>query len=239
MLYIAICDDERDTLKNLSKSVREYLKQNEELAEITEYDQSRMLLYDIQEKKYFDLILTDIEMPEMDGMNLAAGIREYLPEALIIFITSHMKYAIDAYELSIFRYLPKNLLEERLFHAMKDAVSMIHMQSEQHYTITLSNRLEKIPYKQILYVYKEGKNSTMVLLDGTVRKMRKSLSQLYIEFQSKDFVYVDRGTMVNLAYIVSMKGKMLELKSGFRLSASDTKIEEIKEKLCTFWGEKI
>lgn len=239
MLYIAVCDDERDTLKNLSKSVREYLKQNEEFAEITEYDQSRMLLYDIQEKKHFDLILTDIEMPEIDGMNLAAGIREYLPEALIIFITSHIKYAVDAYELSIFRYLPKNLLEERLPHAMKDAVSMIHMQSEQHYTITLSNRLEKIPYKQIVYVYKEGKNSTMVLLDGTVRKVRKSLSQLYIEFQSKDFVYVDRGTIVNLAYIVSMKGKVLELKSGFRLSASDTKIEEIKEKLCTFWGEKI
>lgn len=75
----------------------------------------------------------------------------------------------------------------------------------------------------------------MVLLDGTVRKMRKSLSQLYIEFQSKDFVYVDRGTMVNLAYIVSMKGKMLELKSGFRLSASDTKIEEISF-LCLFFA---
>ena len=50
----------------------------------------------------FDLILLDIEMPESTGMEIAEKIKPYLPNVKIIFITSHIEYAIDAFELSIF-----------------------------------------------------------------------------------------------------------------------------------------
>ena len=76
-------------------------------------------VYDIQEQKHYDLILSDIEMPKMNGMELAGYIKSYLPQVFIIFITSHIKYAIDAYELSIFRYVPKNMITERLKPALK------------------------------------------------------------------------------------------------------------------------
>lgn len=239
MLYVAICDDEIDTLNCLSAQVKEYLKNNKETAEITEYSQSRMLLYDIQEGKYFDLILTDIEMPHIDGMNLAAQIKRILSETLILFITAHVKYAVDAYELSIFRYIPKNLLSERLEHALRDAVSMIHLQSSDYYIINMPSRVEKIPYKKILHIKREGKNSVIELVNGSITRVRKSLLQLYTELDSKDFVYIDRGTIVNLAHIVSIKEGMVELKNNVWLAASHAKVEEIKDRLCVFWGEKI
>lgn len=47
-------------------------------------------------------------MPGNSGMNIAAQIKKDLPEALIIFITSHLKYAVESFELSIFRYIPKD-----------------------------------------------------------------------------------------------------------------------------------
>ena len=97
MIRIAICDDESTHVKKLYQMVNKYLKRNHLNANITSYSQSEMLLYDIQDGQYFDLVLTDIEMPKTDGMELAKKIRTYLPEVLILFVTSHIKYAIDAY----------------------------------------------------------------------------------------------------------------------------------------------
>ena len=120
MIYIAICDDNEKTVEILKKKVMEFLKKSNEFADITVYTQSENLQYDIQEGKYYDLILSDIEMPNIDGMNLAAYVKRYLPEVLIIFITSHLKYAVDAFELSIFRYIPKNSIGSRLPQALKE-----------------------------------------------------------------------------------------------------------------------
>ena len=239
MIYIAICDDDKESLRELSIYVKKYINENKEIAEITEYDQSRMLLYDVQEGKHFDLILTDIEMPHYDGMSLVKHIKKYLPEVLIVFITSHVKYAMDAYELSIFRYIHKNMLSERLTYALRDSFSMINMQSDKYYVIATPSRVEKIPYKKIVYIQRDGKNSVIVLLNGKISKVRKSLSQLYSEFESEDFVYIDRGTIVNLAHIMAIRNTMIELKNGICLPASHAKLEETKDKLFTFWGENI
>lgn len=69
MIYIAICDDNEKTVEILKKKVMEFLKKSNEFADITVYTQSENLQYDIQEGKYYDLILSDIEMPNIDGMN--------------------------------------------------------------------------------------------------------------------------------------------------------------------------
>ena len=75
MIYIAICDDNEKTVEILKKKVMEFLKKSNEFADITVYTQSENLQYDIQEGKYYDLILSDIEMPNIDGMNLAAYVK--------------------------------------------------------------------------------------------------------------------------------------------------------------------
>ena len=48
-------------------------------------------------------------MPGITGMELSEKIKPHLPNVKIIFITSHIEYAIDAFELSIFRYVPDSL----------------------------------------------------------------------------------------------------------------------------------
>lgn len=239
MIYIAICDDNEKTVEILKKKVMEFLKKSNEFADITVYTQSENLQYDIQEGKYYDLILSDIEMPNIDGMNLAAYVKRYLPEVLIIFITSHLKYAVDAFELSIFRYIPKNSIGSRLPQALKDAINMIKIQTDEFYAIKTPTRVEKIPYHKILYIQREGKNSVITLLDNSVTKVRKSLTQVFKEFRSDDFVYVDRGDIVNLAHIMGIKDGIVELKNGIRLPASQAKLEQIKTKLSDFCSEQI
>lgn len=110
MIQIAICDDSDVTLQHLNQAVTTILQSNQEVADITLYSNSENLSYDIKEGHFFDLILTDIEMPHINGMELAATIRTHLPGALIIFITAYTKYALDAFELSAFRYIDKEMI---------------------------------------------------------------------------------------------------------------------------------
>ena len=61
-----------------------------------------------------DVLTLDIEMPGISGMEIPQQLKGFLPNVRIIFVTSHTEYAIDAFELSIFRYVPKNNLEVKL-----------------------------------------------------------------------------------------------------------------------------
>lgn len=239
MLYVAICDDDKEILKILKEQVNNFLRENNRLAEVMAYTQSELLFYDIQEQKHFDLILSDIEMPKMNGMELAGYIKSYLPQVFIIFITSHIKYAIDAYELSIFRYVPKNMITERLKPALQDVFSMIDLQASDFYKIETLSRVEKIPYKNILYIQREGKNAVIVQSDGAISKVRKSLSQVFDELVQADFVYIERGTIVNLMHVMSVNDRTIKLTNGICLYPSHAKLEEIKCKLSKFWREHL
>lgn len=239
MIYVAICDDDKNVTEKLKNKIMVYFKENNILADITVYTKSKMLQYDIEEGKHYDLILSDIEMPDIDGMKLASYIKEYLPEVLIIFITSHFKYAVDAYELSIFRYIPKTSLDNKLPDALRDAIGIINIQKDKFYVIQMASRVEKIPYHKILYIQRDGKNSIISLVDDSVTKIRKSLAQVFSEIGNEDFVYVDRGNIVNLAHVMGIKGCTVELENGICLTASQTKLEQVKIRLSEFWGKQI
>jgi len=162
-----------------------------------------------------------------------------LPEVVLIFVTSHMKYAVDAYEYGVFRYIPKNMLEERLRQALKDALQMIHMQTESCYRITQGSHMEKVSYRRILYIRKDGKNSVFTLKQGEVIRERKSLNQVYQELDPEEFVFVDRGCIVNLLHISLFYGDEVELDNGEKLPVSRGRLNETKVALQTLWSRNI
>ena len=77
------------------------------------------------------------------------------------------------------------------------------------------------------------------LVDGSSTRIRKSLAQLYDEFEQEDFVFVDRGTIVNLAHIMTISDGTVKLTSGDCLYTSQTKIEDVKNRLNIFWRKHI
>ena len=102
VIKIAICDDEEKSVAQHEKIVKGCLQAQGIGCEITTYTQSRNLLYDITDDGFFyDLILLDIEMPGINGMEIPQQVKGFLPNVRIIFVTSHTEYAIDAFELSI------------------------------------------------------------------------------------------------------------------------------------------
>ena len=239
MLRIAVCDDDSAAVSANQRAAEEALKQCGSLGEVITYTDSKNLLYDITEDGFFfDLILLDIEMPDNTGMELAEKIRPFLPDVKIIFITSHVEYAIDAFELSIFRYVPKSDREKRLPAALLDAIRLIQLEEGRTYTIQTNSRLEKIPLKEILYIQRDGKNAVITWGRGTAR-VRKSLQQVFEELEAEEFLFIDRGCIVNMIHIMQVREGMVVLKNGASLPVSRSHLQEVKTQINTYWGEHI
>lgn len=171
-------------------------------------------------------------------MEIAEKIRPYLPNVKIIFITSHIEYAIDAFELSVFRYVPKDDIKKRLPAAIEDAVKWITLEDGKAYTIQTKIRLEKIPYRDIFYIERDGKNAC-IYTEGRMSKVRKSLTQVYEELNAEEFIYIDRGCIVNLIHIMQVKDGMAVLKNGSSLPISRGHLQAVKEQIGSYWGRHI
>lgn len=141
MVKIAICDDDAQAVARQEAIVRQSLQKAGIQCALTTYTQSGNLLADLRDDGFFyDLILLDIEMPGLDGMALARQTQTVLPHVRIVFVTSHTEYAIDAFELSIFRYVPKDSLETKLAAAVTDAAKLVELETGQSYGIQPGRR---------------------------------------------------------------------------------------------------
>lgn len=239
VIKIAICDDEEKAVALHEQIVKDSLQACSIGYEITTYTQSRNLLYDITDDEFFyDLILLDIEMPGISGMEIPIQIKGFLPNVRIIFVTSHTEYAIDAFELSIFRYVQKNNLKIKLTNAVTDAAKLIELEAGQEYTIQTTKRMEKIPYKDIYYIQRDGKNASIVSSAGT-SKVRKSLQQVFDELNTSEFIFIDRGYIINIIQIMKISGNMAVLKNGEQLPISRSHLQEVKRQINQFWGAHI
>lgn len=252
MLQTAICDDEPLLLEEIKKNTENCLKQQQVFSILSTYTNGKMLLYDIQDGKHFDLLLLDIEMPDLSGMKLAEQIHRLLPDALMIFVTAHYKYAVDAYALHIFRYIPKNQLKDRLAHALKDAVSLMEIQSTDSYIISSQNRLERIPLKEILYIEKDGKNAVFHTFTAEkqgknqieskanrTQHIRKSLAEIFEELHSEEFYFIERGFIVNLRHVSGIFHTDCILADNTHLPISQSRLSDFKKRLNRYWRDKI
>ena len=103
-MRIAICDDEeiyRIELKTLLDKLLINADYN-----IDTFDDGNRLSESFKSLPY-DLVFLDIEMPAVDGITLAKKIRAVSEKVFIVFLTSHVEYAIEGYEVNALRYLTK------------------------------------------------------------------------------------------------------------------------------------
>ncbi len=240
LIRIAICDDDKESVALHEDIVKHSLQTRGIGYEIVTYMQSSNLLYDITDDSFFyDLILLDIEMPGVTGMEISERIKPYLPNVKIIFVTSHIEYAIDAFELSIFRYVPKNNLDNKLATAVVDAAKLIELETGREYIIQTAGRMEKIPHKDIFYIRRDGGKNSMIVSSTGTSKVRKSLQQVFEELNTPEFIFIDRGYIVNIIQVMKISDGMAYLKNGDTLPISRSHLQEVKQQINKFWGAHI
>lgn len=239
MMQIAVCDDEAMNVSKVEELAKVFFRTHYIDINIKTYQSGENLLYDLQDDIYYDLLLLDIEMPEVSGMDLAKTIQEKMPSARIIFITSHLEYAIEAYEFSIFRYIPKDRLEEKLDAAFVDFYKLYRLERNEYYTIQIKNNIEQLAYRDILYILRDGKYAVFYMENGESRSVRKTLAQVFEEISKEYFFFADRGCIVNLANVIGLDATGISFIHDKRVVISKAAIPKFKSRMLEFWGKQI
>ena len=110
MIRIAILDDEKEDLEKEAEITRKYFYDKQTTCEIITCQNSEWFLLGLKDEK-FDLYILDAEMPDKNGIEVAREIRKLYPEPVIIYVTNHLNYAVEAYEVNTYRYIAKGKME--------------------------------------------------------------------------------------------------------------------------------
>lgn len=238
MVRVAICDDEKQYGQKVYELTAAFFEKEDIRGNVQIFDNSMALYYEVEDGKHFDIFLLDIEMPKANGIALTEMIQKHLPEAVIIFVTSHLKYVYDVFKVRAFRFVTKDRLEEMISPALRDAVGHVQKQDGKSYVVENQRGIEKVLLKDIVYIWHEGKYSLLQTERGPVLKVRKTLKQVYEELDAKEFVWVDRSYICNMGKIAKTEDEDVVLTDGTRLSLQRGRINEFKARLRDYWFEE-
>ena len=107
MYHIAIVEDERTFSEQLQEFLKEYQEEKNIKFKISVFKDGAEILEEY--KQIYDIILLDIEMPEINGMETARRIRKTDAEVVLMFITNMASYAIHGYEVGALDFIMKPL----------------------------------------------------------------------------------------------------------------------------------
>ena len=148
---IAICDDMEEDVKYISSAVNKWAEKENITVDIEMFPSAESFLFRYAEQKAFDILLLDVEMPSMNGVELAKRIRKENDAVQIIFITGYTDYISEGYEVSALHYLVKPLSETKLFEVLNRAVLKIRKNEKSLY-LSLSGEMVRIPIYEIKYL---------------------------------------------------------------------------------------
>lgn len=240
MYRIAICDDNGKFLELFEDKFNRYCEKHSIQVMLHCFSDSDLLMEQIEEKKSFDVFILDIEMPVFSGIDLARAVRESLSSAIIIFLTAYETFAKDGYGMNVSNYLLKSHLDEDLENVLEQMFFQLKkMDMDKVYTISNQRKFIKMLQKDIIFVYKEGKNVVFSLEGEKEEWERITLQEVLQRMNNPDMLMVDRGHIVNLHHIKSIDDDKIVMDNRKVLRTSRNHIRSLKKILSINWGKMI
>ncbi len=235
MLKIAVLDDQEEYVKKIRDLITQSMQNLGVPYRFKKYTQAKELLSDLQEKEYFDIYLLDVEMPELSGLEVARQIRKECWGPIIIYITNYVEYAVEAFEVNAYRYIPKSMLEEQLPKALAALIAQLEKVEDEVYKVEKGYQFERIPHQEIYYLKKEEKYVLIVHKRGKSR-VRKTLMEMMDDLGRSDyFIKIDRSYVVNVLHIMSLKNQQILLRDGSKLPVSKPRLVQVKREILEYW----
>lgn len=213
MYKFAICDDEAADLVYVKDIVRGWAKANGYAVEIKTFSSAEGFLFGYEEEKDFVLLLLDIEMDKMSGVELAKKVREQDRNIQIVFITGYMDYIFEGYDVEALHYLLKPVKKEKLQQVLSRAMQHIDMQ-ERTLILQMSDETVRLPLYEIKWM--EVRKNYVTLYAQKEYCVKRTLREIQRELDER-FFQTHRSCIVNMSYIKAISKRDVTLKDGTKI----------------------
>lgn len=230
-LTIAVCDDNETQISELRGLLEEWSKNKPFALDIDEYVSAESFLFSYPEKPC-SLLLLDIEMRQINGMELAKKLRAAGDMLPIVFVTGFSEYMNDGYEVEALHYLLKPVSKERLFSVLDKYLQ--RRPPEKEILLECGETTLHLSPDAIVYCEAMGKKTNVHLSDGKIMDCSAGISG-FTKTLPDEFVMCHRSYIVNLRYVRSIGKNELRLDDGTAVPISRRLYKEINEKFIGFY----
>lgn len=224
-MRIAICDDDVSVTTALYTFINSAYKDIDMLIE--RYSSGEELLKTIKSNdKSYELLLLDIEMNGINGMQVAKEVQALLPDLYVVFITSHGEFALAGYEVSAFRFLTKPIQRGKLIEAISAVKS--ELLNQKAIRIKNADTEAVIKVKDIVYIEAQDK------IVRVVQQTQFFSANNGIDFYARllggdDFYRVHRSYLINFYYVRFIDKQGIQMANGDGIPISRLRKKQFDE----------
>lgn len=221
-MKIYICDDEARIRHDFAVMLQKLCPQSM----IKAFGTGAELLKEL-EKESCDVLLLDIDMPEMSGMDVAKRLGELADKPLLIFVTSHDELVYDSFRYHPFGFVRKSFFELEIEKILRDCEKELES-SSRHFSFRMNGKDVRLLLTDILFFEADG-NYLKLVASKEEYRIRSTITAVENALSSSGFIRIHKGFLVNQAAIQMMGTDELQLENGRVLPLGKTYIEEAKK----------
>ena len=214
---ISIIDDNETDIEYITALVKGWAETTGHTLALSAFPSAEAFLFEYESGSGFDMLLLDIEMGGMNGVELAKKIRQRDGTVQLVFITGFPDFIAEGYEVSALHYLMKPVSPEKLCSVLEKAVGNL-AKSEKRIRVTHDRHIELIPLSRILYVEAQ-KQYVLIHTPEQTYRMKTTLAETK-DALDEFFFKCQRSYLINLRYVVQVKSGCVVLKNGEEIPIS-------------------
>lgn len=218
-MRIGLCDDNEVQLNYIHTRISAWMNLRNIQCKVSTYSSAEEFIFEHPDTYPFDLLILDIQMGTMNGMELAKNIRAADQNIMIVFLTGLKEYVYEGYEVGALRYLLKPVNEQQLMVLLDEAFHKGQRSNNSWYIFTYNGDAVKLNYDDILYVEARGHYVDLVTT-GNHYEIKRNISQLSKELGEDDFFCCHRSYIVNLNHIEKINKSDCLLSTGASIPVS-------------------
>ena len=223
-LKVAICDDEQGEIEYMSSAVSLWARRNSHHCEIESFSSAEAFLFEHSGNNSFDILLLDIEMSGLSGIELAKQLRHEGNHSEIIFVTSHYEFYGEGYEVDALHYLIKPIEQEKLFAVLTKAAERLAT-APPSLVVSCDGETVKLYERDILYV-EASLHYILIRTREREYKVKENFSA-FAKRLSEDFYQPHRSFLISLKHIIRISRTSVMLDGGYEIPLSRGKYDDI------------
>ncbi len=206
MLRIAVVDDEKVYIDQITEYIEQYAKEKNRDIQTETFSDGDVLLKEYRSQ--YDIILLDIEMSVMSGMDTAREIRKINQDVVLVFITNMAQYAINGYEVGALDYVLKPLNYYTFSVRLERAIQRVKKRQPEEILLNLPDGIKRLKADSIYYIEVQNRMLHYHTKEGVfvVRGTLQSAEELLRE---SHFVRCNHWYLVNLQYVSEIRRNLV------------------------------
>ena len=236
MLKVCVVEDSRSDAQVMRRSLERYGSEKGVGMTISWFANAMEF---VGAGQVYDLVFLDIDLPGINGMELAGLIRAYDTETAIIFVTNLAQYAVQGYEVSALDFVLKPISYYNFAMRMDKVMRLVRRKAGGHVVIESRDQVRVVSYDDLVYVTVSNHKLSFSVAGDAPVEARGSLKSIEGRFADGPFVLISSSCLVNMNYVRSYRGNSLLLTTGEELFFSRPKRREATEKIAAFFGGSI